>query len=246
MLESEGMLLLAGPTDVGKSTLALRLLAKAGEAYLLDLDPGQGALPGAFTLFRHREGTLTPLRRYLLGGLSPVGLEARAVVGALRLARLIPPGSPAVADTDGLLDPSFRLLQIEALAPAEVLVLGAEGLHRALAWRKDLRVRLVPPLPGVRRKTPAERRRNRLERLLAHFQEARPRVFPLEGEGNPGKLYGLLDGEGFLLGYGRLLAWEGGEGLFLTPASGEVAKAVPTRLPSPFAPASLPSSREGP
>ncbi|MGC8967704.1 MAG: Clp1/GlmU family protein, partial [Thermus sp.] len=49
------MLLLVGPTDVGKTTLALRLLERAGEAYLLDLDPGQGALPGAFSLFLHRE-----------------------------------------------------------------------------------------------------------------------------------------------------------------------------------------------
>ncbi|GAB5602893.1 Clp1/GlmU family protein [Thermus sp. FJN-A] len=228
------MLLLAGPTDVGKTTLALRLLEKAGEAYLLDLDPGQGALPGAFTLFRYQEGRLTPLRRYLLGALSPLGLEARAVVGALRLARKIPPGSPAVADTDGLLDPEFRLLQVEALSPTEVLVLGAEGLYRALAWRQDLKVRLVPPLPGARRKPPGERRKNRLERLLTHFQGARPKAAPLEGPPQPERLYGLLDGEGFLLGYGRLLAFAKGEGLFLTPAEGEVAKALPTRLALPI------------
>lgn len=232
------MLLLAGPTDVGKTTLAFRLLEKAGEGYLLDLDPGQGALPGTFSLFRYQKGGLTPLRRYLLGALSPRGVEARAVVGALRLARLIPPGSPTVADTDGYLDPGFRLLQVEALAPAEVLLLGAEALHRAMAWRKDLRVRLAPPLPGVRRKRAAERRQNRLERLLAHLREARPRALPLEEEGEPEALYGLLDGEGFFLGYGRLLAWEGGEGLFLTPATGEVAKVVPTRLrlPTPALP----------
>ncbi len=232
------MLLLAGPTDVGKTTLALRLLEKAGEGYLLDLDPGQGALPGAFTLFHYRRGVLTPLRRYLLGALSPAGVEARAVVGALRLARLIPPGSPTVADTDGYLDPGFRLLQVEALAPTEVLLLGAEALHRALAWRQDLRVRLAPPLLGARRKRAAERRQNRLERLLAHLQEARPRALPLEEGGAPEGLYGLLDGEGFFLGYGRLLAWEAGEGLFLTPVRGEVARVVPTRLrlPTPALP----------
>lgn len=235
------MLLLAGPTDTGKSTLALRLLEKAKEAYLLDLDPGQGALPGAFTLFHYREGTLTPLRRYLLGALSPRGMEAQAVVGALRLARLIPKGSPAVTDTDGYLDPGFRLLQIEALVPAEVLVLGWEELYQALSWRRDLRARLAPPLQGVRRKTPAERRKNRLERLLAHFQEARPRplplghmpAYPMEPP-EPQRLYGLLDGEGFLLGYGRLLAWAGDEGLFLTPVGEEVARVVPTRLLFPI------------
>jgi polynucleotide 5'-kinase involved in rRNA processing len=232
------MLLLAGPTDTGKTTLALRLLEKAKEAYLLDLDPGQGSLPGALTLFHYREGTLTPLRRYLLGALSPRGMEAQAVVGALRLARLIPPGSPTVADTDGYLDPGFRLLQVEALAPTEVLLLGAEALHRALAWRQDLRVRLAPPLLGARRKRAAERRQNRLERLLAHLQEARPRALPLEEGGAPEGLYGLLDGEGFFLGYGRLLAWEAGEGLFLTPVRGEVARVVPTRLrlPTPALP----------
>ncbi|WP_114313165.1 Clp1/GlmU family protein [Thermus caldifontis] len=235
------MLLLTGPTDAGKTTLALKLLEKAGEAYLLDLDPGQGALPGAFTLFRHREGALTPVRRYLLGALSPRGVEARAVVGALRLARLIPPGSPAVADTDGYLDPGFRLLQVEALVPTEVLVLGWEGFYQALSWRKDLRVRLAPPLPGVRKKTSAERRKNRLERLLAHFQGARPRPLPLGPAGahpmepaESHRLYGLLDEEGFLLGYGRLLAWAGDEGLFLTPVAAEVAQVVPTRLLLPI------------
>jgi polynucleotide 5'-kinase involved in rRNA processing len=86
------MLLLLGPTDVGKSTLAQRLLERAGEAYLLDLDPGQGSLPGTFTLFRH-QGGLIPVRRALEGALSPVGVEAKALVAALRLARLIPKGS---------------------------------------------------------------------------------------------------------------------------------------------------------
>ncbi|MFN4072825.1 MAG: Clp1/GlmU family protein [Thermus sp.] len=235
------MLLLAGPTDTGKTTLALKLLEKAGEAYLLDLDPGQGALPGAFTLFRYREGTLSPLRRHLLGALSPRGMEAQAVVGALRLARLIPKGSPTVADTDGYLDPGFRLLQIEALVPAEVLVLGWEELYQALSWRKDLRARLASPPPGTRRKTLAERRKNRLERLLAHFQGARLRPLPLGRlpaypmePAEPHRLYGLLDGEGFLLGYGRLLAWAGDEGLFLTPVAGEVAKVVPTRILLPI------------
>ncbi|WP_347241683.1 Clp1/GlmU family protein [Thermus sp.] len=227
------MLLLVGPTDVGKTTLALRLLERAGEAYLLDLDPGQGALPGAFSLFLHREGRLLLARRALVGALSPAGAEGRALVAALRLARLIPPGSPAVADTDGLLDPEYRLLQAEALSPAEVMVLGSEDLYRALAWRRDLRVRLARPLPEARRKTPAERRKNRQERLLAHFQGAGPRVAPLEGPPLWDRLYGLLDPEGFFLGYGRLLAFGGGEGLFLTPAKGEVARALPTRLAFP-------------
>lgn len=227
------MLLLLGPTDVGKTTLALRLLERAGEAHLLDLDPGQGSLPGTFTLFRYREGSLTPVRRALVGALSPVGVEAKALVAALRLARLIPRGSPAIGDTDGLLDPSYRLLQVDALVPTEVLVLGSEALYRALSWRQDLRVRLAKPLPEARRKTAAERRRNRLERLLAHFQEARPRALPLKGPAEPGRLYGLLDAEGFFLAYGKLLAWEGGEGLFLTPHRGEVARLEATRLSLP-------------
>lgn len=232
------MLLLAGPTDVGKTTLALRLLERAGEAYLLDLDPGQGALPGTFSLFRYGEGRLFLVRRALVGALSPAGVEAKALVAALRLARLIPPGSPAVGDTDGLLDPEYRLLQVDALRPAEVLVLGSEDLYRALAWRKDLRVRLAQALPEARRKPPGERRKNRLERLFAHFQEAQPRTFSLEAKAEPGRLFGLLDGEGFFLGYARLLLAEGDQGLFLTPVAGEVARLEATRLllPTPALP----------
>jgi hypothetical protein len=162
-----------------------------------------------------------------------VGVEAKALVAALRLARLIPKGSPAIGDTDGLLDPTYRLLQVDALSPAEVLILGSEALYQALSWRKDLRLRLAKPLPEARRKTAAERRKNRLERLLAHFQGAIPRAFPLEGPAEPGRLYGLLDAEGFFLAYGKLLAWEGGEGLFLTPFEGEVARLEATRLSLP-------------
>jgi polynucleotide 5'-kinase involved in rRNA processing len=226
-----GLLLLVGPVDAGKTTLSRALLARR-EGFLLDLDVGQGSLPGALSLFQLREGRWVLLRRYLVGALSPRGLEAEVVAGSARLRRLLPEGAFAVADTDGLLDERLRLLQAEALLPEEVWVLGDQGLYRALAWRQDFRVRLFSPLKEARRKTAEKRRRARTERLLAHLGQALPRVLPYEGEASP-RLFGLLDGEGFLLGYARLLAVGGGEGLFLTPVRGEVARVLPTRIPWP-------------
>ncbi len=99
-------------------------------------------------------------------------------------------------------------------------------------------MRLAQALPEARRKPPGERRRNRLEKLFAHFQEAKPRAFPLEAKAEPGRLFGLLDAEGFFLGYARLLLVEGERGLFLTPVAGEVARLEATRLllPTPALP----------
>ena len=238
-----GLILLVGPVDTGKSTLSRAVLKfpSGGDfrqgGFLLDLDMGQGSLPGALSLFCVEGDRLLLFRRYLVGAISPRGVEAEVVAGSGRLRGLLPPDGFAVADTDGLADRRLRLLQAEALAPEEVWVLGDRALYRTFSWRQDFRVRLLSPLPGARRKTPGERRRSRTERLLAHFNGAFPRVLPYEGDPFPG-LFGLLDGEGFFLGYARLLAQGGGEGLFLTPVRGEVARVVPTRIlwPSPALP----------
>ncbi|MER3536579.1 MAG: hypothetical protein C4298_08465 [Thermus sp.] len=226
-----GLLLLVGPVDVGKSTLSGTILSHR-DGFLLDLDVGQGSLPGALSLFHFQKGRRLLIRRYLVGGFSPKGLEAEVVAGSARLRGLLPMEAFAVADTDGLQEARFRLLQAEVLAPQEVWVLGDRGLYAALSWREDFQVRLLAPLAQTRRKTPSERRKVRAMRLMAHFAEAFSRVLPYEGPPSPG-LFGLLDGEGFFLGYARLLALEGGEGLFLTPVRGKVARVVPTRIPWP-------------
>ncbi len=211
-------ILVVGPPDVGKSTLSRALAAERG-LDLLDLDVGQGDLPGAVTLFS-KAGT----RRLLVGRISPAGAEGWLLAASARLARLSHRGF--VADTDGWLNARFRYQQAEALGAGAVVAF-EEGLFAAFAWRKDLGVRRQNPLPGVRPRSPAERRAQRRARLQAHFSRAGFRFLP-RPRGNPAYLFGLLDAEGFFLGYARLAADFGREALYLTPVRDPVARVVPT------------------
>ena len=234
-------LLLAGPTDTGKTTLAWalarRAAAKFGRAYLLDLDVGQGSLPGTVARFRLEGDAVNEEERLLVGRVSPVGAEGWLLAASARLARGAE--GPWVADTDGFARgpraERLRYQQIEALGAAEVGVFD-DALFRALAWRTDLRVRRLPVAPGVREKPPALRVRRRAARLLEHFKDSRLRRLP-RPVADARYLFALLAGDGRFLGYAILAAERGGEGLFWTPVRGPVARVVPTwvRVPSVFA-----------
>ncbi len=231
-------LVLVGPTDTGKTTLAWaiarRAAAKFGRAYLLDLDVGQGSLPGTVARFRLEGEEVFEEERLLVGRVSPVGAEGWLLAASARLARGA--RGPLVADTDGFARgpraERLRYQQLEALGAAEV---GAfdDALFRALAWRADLRVRRLPVAPGVREKPPALRVARRARRLLAHFEKARLRRLP-RPPADPRYLFALLAGDGRFLGYALLVAEQGREGLYWTPVRGPVARVVPTwvRVPS--------------
>ena len=231
-------LVLVGPTDTGKTTLAWalarRAAAKFGRAYLLDLDVGQGSLPGTVARFRLEGKEVYEEERLLVGRVSPVGAEGWLLATSARLARGA--RGPFVADTDGFARgpraQRLRYQQLEALGAAEVGVFD-DVLYRALTWRTDLRIRRLPVAPGVQEKPLALRVAHRASRLLAHFQKARLRRLPRPA-GDARYLFGLLAGDGRFLGYGLLVAERGGEGLFWTPVLGPVAQVVPTwvRVPS--------------
>ena len=158
-------ILVVGPPDVGKSTLSRALAAERG-LDLLDLDVGQGDLPGAVTLFS-KAGT----RRLLVGRISPAGAEGWLLAASARLARLSDRGF--VADTDGWLNARFRYQQAEALG-ANAVIAFDERLFAAYAWRKDLAVRRQGPLPGVRPRSPAERRAQRRRRSISSTRTRSP------------------------------------------------------------------------
>ncbi len=236
-------ILLVGPTDVGKSTLSLELARRAarrdGEAYRLDLDVGQGDLPGACTLFRHTPQGAYVLRRALVGRVSPMGAGLELLAASLRLARLVPEPAFLVVDTDGLTEGAFaralRYHQADAVAAREVWVIGAEGLASVFAGREDLKVRVLPPPPGVREKPREERRQRRAARLAAHFAGAACRVLPLPVP-DARRLWALLDAKGWLLGYGRVEAHAGRLGLIRTPVRARVARLERTELAATDAP----------
>ena len=235
-------LVLVGPTDSGKTTLAWalarRTAEKRGRAYLLDLDVGQGSLPGTVARFRLEGEEVLEEERLLVGRVSPVGAEGWLLAASARLARGA--RGPFVADTDGFAKgpraERLRYQQVEALGAGEVAVLDG-ALMAAFAWREDLRVRRVPPPPGVREKTPAERLFRRTARLLAHFRGARFRALP-RPPGDPRYLFALLDGRGRFLGYAALVVERGERGLFWTPVADRVTRVVPTwvRVPGVLIP----------
>ncbi len=230
-------LVLVGPTDVGKTTLAWalarRAAAKYGRAYLLDLDVGQGSLPGTVARFRLEGDEVREEERLLVGQVSPLGVEGWLLAASARLARGA--SGPWVADTDGFARgrraERLRYQQAEALGAHEV---GAfdDALHRAFAWRADLRVRRLRVHPAARPKSPAERVRRRAERLGAHLAAAGLRRLP-RPPGDPRYLFALLSPDGGFLAYAILLLEVGGEGLFWTPARGPVGRVVATRVRVP-------------
>ncbi len=231
-------LVLVGPTDRGKTTLAWalarRAAAKFGRAYLLDLDVGQGSLPGTVARFRLEGEEVLEDERLLVGKISPVGAEGWLLAASARLARGAK--GPFVADTDGFAKgpraKRLRYQQVEALGAREVAVL-SDALFEVFAWRKDLKVKKIPPPPGVREKSASERLYWRSARLARHFQNARFRALP-QASGRPEYLFALLDGAGHFLGYAIRVA----EGLYWTPVTGPVARVVPTgvRVPSVLLP----------
>ncbi len=231
-------LLLVGPTDAGKTTLAWALARRAakkfGRAYLLDLDVGQGSLPGTVARFRLGPGGEAVLEeRLLVGRVSPVGAEGWLLAASARLARGTP--GPWVADTDGWARGPralrFRYQQAEALGAKEVGAF-SQALFEAFAWRQDLAARRLPVAPEVRPKTPKERVSRRAARLAEGFRHARMRRLP-RPPGDARYLFALLAGDGAFLGYALLVADAGGEGLYWTAVREPVARVVPTwvRIP---------------
>ncbi len=230
-------LVLVGPTDTGKTTLAWALAARAaerfGRAWLLDLDVGQGSLPGTVARFRLEAGKAVEEERLLVGRVSPVGAEGWLLAASARLARGAK--GPWVADTDGFARGGraerLRYQQLEALGAREVGVLD-DRLHAALAWRADLRVRRLPVPPGVRPKPPGLRARRRAARLAGNLEGGRLRRLP-RPPGDPRRLFALLAADGAFLGYALLVAPVGDEGLYWTAVRGPVARVVPTwvRIP---------------
>lgn len=231
-------LVLVGPPDRGKSTLARALAERAarrfGRAWLLDLDVGQGSLPGTVARFRVEAAGWRLERRVLVGRITPVGAEGWLLAASARLARAA--RGPWVADTDGWADGAaarqLRAQQIDVLGARQVGVLGDRDLYESLAWRRDLDVRWLRSPAGVQLKTPQERAQNRERRLQAHLRGAVVRWLPAP-PAEPGYLFALLDGAGFFVAYAVLLERRGPVGRFATPARGPVARVVPTWVTVP-------------
>jgi polynucleotide 5'-hydroxyl-kinase GRC3/NOL9 len=189
----EGVLLVVGANDTGKSTFArylferLRSQRDPGQVAFLDGDPGQASLGPPATL---TVSTTLPegdafasgesVRRYFIGAISPRGHFLPMLVGAARLAQAAFEGGARllIQDTCGFIDPqagalALKQAEIDLLRPAMVFALQREQELEALLMplRRSRRTRLsiVKPAKAVLARNPAERRLHRQERFSLYF-----------------------------------------------------------------------------
>jgi polynucleotide 5'-hydroxyl-kinase GRC3/NOL9 len=246
-----GTVLLVGATDTGKSTLARWLLEDARNrgrsAAWLDGDLGQSSLgiPGTLNIVTEWAESSGVANRaaFFVGGNSPRGHMLPVLTGLCRLRdRARAQGvDPVFIDTSGLVAEesgggALKEWEVEILAPTAVIALqrGRELEHLLGPWRRDPRLQLhiLPVAAGVRRRSPeqrAERRRILFRRFfdgagLLRIEKGQKPIYGLRNA-EPGRLAGLIDREGFLVGAGvvKRIAANGLELLSPCPSTGHVA-----------------------
>ncbi len=190
---------LVGPTDSGKSTLASYLYNSGLTAALASFDVGQNELycPGF-------SATASPPRPFvpgspagealgcLVGDFTPRGLEASYLYCASRLLRA---RGPLVVDTDGWVEGEGLVLKaaMASFIDAVVVAIGLEGRRRELlSYVGDV---LFVPRLAPRSKSRSERATNRDRLMASCLSGARRRVLPADvalGPTQEGRLEGLL------------------------------------------------------
>ncbi len=177
-LAGKGRVVLVGPSDVGKSTLAAWIANRWGGGSLLTVDVGQNEVfaPGFASLAEARppvvpglSSSFAGVKPCFVGAFSPSGALASYLRCASRLSRET--GDRLVVDTDGWVEAWDGLESKAAIALATgARVVAAVGLPewkaRYLEDYAGIEVVRVPRLAGGQGKSGEERRLHR-ERLLA-------------------------------------------------------------------------------
>ncbi len=191
-----GVVLILGGTDAGKSTFArylfTRLQDEGKSVAYLDGDPGQSSLgpPTTLTLALPKTGeTAFPprgeIKRYAVGSVTPVGHMLPMIVG---YARLITAAremgySTIICDTTGLIDPEkgglyLKLAKIELLQPTMVVGIQREKELEPLLHplRRSRRLKLIqlPPSPVITSRDLSTRQAYRAQQYAAYFSTAKP------------------------------------------------------------------------
>ncbi len=199
-LAVQGVVLVVGGPDSGKSTLCRHLLQSARDqgrsVAFIDADLGQSHLGPPTTIGLNfypphppDDFGLQPDRLYFIGQTSPSGRMLETVVGlrglvaaARRRCRLI------LVNTSGFISgPAavrLKTAKAEVLRPRLGLVLVRGNETASLLPPLTLlcqETRLLPVSHQARLKSWEERRRYREERFAAFFAKARPQRFPLAG-----------------------------------------------------------------
>lgn len=230
----EGVVLVIGPPDVGKTTFARylfqRLCGRGRPVAYLDGDPGQSTLgpPTTMTLaLGLPDETVFPPRgrvwRSFVGAVSPWRHMLPLLTGAHRLVQAAQKAGAAtvVYDTSGLVQaaqggPALKLAKIDLLRPSVVFALQHRGELEPLLvpLRRSRRVRVVdvPPSPARQIRAVPDRQAHRAAQFGRYFAAARSlpvnwshlAVFP-DPQFAPNRLVALEDADGFTRGLGLVV-----------------------------------------
>jgi len=226
-----GLVMVLGATDVGKSTLVSHLAkrwAEAGHALArLDGDPGQARLgpPTTMTLEMRISGKAL-CRRVFVGDVTPAGHMLPLLVGAAKLVQAArEAGAETILyDTTGLIDPRqggahLKWSKIDLLRPSALITLEkARELELILTPLRQRGWPEIIPLKAAmaaRRRSIEERRRGREAAFRCTFEGATRLVLDLRSVAvfpaanlDPNRLVALEDDRGWLVGLGRVEAWD--------------------------------------
>ncbi len=231
----EGLVMIVGAADTGKSTLARELyrrLAGAGRhVAFLDGDPGQSGLgpPATLSLAIGTPGDASfppagPVLRRFAGSVSPRRHMLPLLAGAAHLVNTAQAAGveTVLFDTTGLVSAehgglALKRAKIELLRPSTLIAIQRGGeLSSLLAWaggRPGMRVISLPPASATRHRDPEERRAHRARQFAEYFAGARPAALELARYliwPTPSfvlhQLVALENAEGLALGLGIVLA----------------------------------------
>lgn len=239
ILAHPGRVLVLGRPDTGKTSfvqlLAAQALKQGYKVGVVDLDPGQSWIgPPAtigFWIPTHPgfdPSSPSPKSLWFIGAASPAHRSSQILTGIGKFLRSAGPLDLVLFDSSGYLGPldarrlivqvigSVRPRHLVKLGKVEALDLGAE-LHS------------LEPLPGVQRRSTAQRRRLRNASWQSYFKGAIRRSLPdklIAETIYPSQLLGLSNPEGELSGLG--ICTKPAPGLeVLTPVRGRITGLKP-------------------
>ena len=229
--EIGGILMIAGPSDVGKTTFSRYLFKRLCRLYsrvaYLDGDPGQSTLgpPATMTLAMAEKGddTFPPRgRRWqgFVGSVSPVGHMLTVLTCAARLIKAAQQANSQVIiyDTTGLVEPSkggiyLKLAKIDLLRPAVLFALqrNQELKSLLLPFQRSSRMVVVElsPASSAKRRDTIVRKAHRAAQFAQYFSNGsqlrvswtRFAVLP-SPRFNLHGLVAMEDADGFVIGLG--------------------------------------------